>query len=171
MRVTVSNLGGGSKALQKHVKKGTRIMVDGPYGIFTPNRRLFKHVTLIAAGVGITPIRSIVEDFEASHGDITVIYRGDNAENMPFIEELKEYEKTKGINLHLSIGRRGFYNSWLSATSSPENNADDLLRIAPNILVSDIYICGPTGWTKSVQQTLKEIGVAKEQIRVEEFAW
>lgn len=170
MRVTISNLGKGTKALQ-NIKVGTRVMLDGPYGIFTENRRLFKDVTLIAAGVGITPVRSLIEELEANRGDITVIYRGNSKEDMPFIEELQDLVISKGINLHLSIGKRAFYNSWLSAEDSPNNNTEDLLRIAPHVTVSDVYVCGPQAWTKSVEKTLLEANVAKPQIHIEEFAW
>lgn len=170
MRITVSSLGGGSSAIQK-VKKGTKVMVDGPYGIFTANRRLFKDVTLIAAGVGITPVRSLVEELDADRGDITVIYRGNDRNMMPLIEELQQFETSKGINLHLSIGQRGFASSWLSKEDSYGNNAEDLLRIAPNVAVSDVYVCGPVAWSKNVEKSLLEAGVSKAQIHIEEFAW
>ena len=171
MRVTISNLGGGTRAIHKHVRKGTRVMVDGPYGIFTANRRLFKDVTLIAAGVGITPIRSLVEELPAGKGDLTVIYRGDSLDNMPFVEELKQFQQSKGINLHLSVGKRAFKSSWLSADTSTNDNTKDLLRMAPNVVVSDVYVCGPAGWSRAVEKTLLDAGVSKEQIHIEEFAW
>lgn len=170
MRVTISNLGNGTKTLQ-NIKVGTRVMVDGPYGIFTKNRRLFKHVTLIAAGVGITPVRSLVEELTADRGDLTVIYRGNYEADMPFIDELKSFVESKGINLHLSIGERGFKSSWLSVEDSPNNNTTDLLRLAPNVAVSDVYVCGPVAWSKAVEKTLLEAGVSKPQIHIEEFAW
>ena len=170
MRITVSNLGGGSKAIQK-VKVGTRVMVDGPYGIFTANRRLFKDVTLIAAGVGITPVRGLVEALPADAGDLTVIYRGNDLDVMPLIDELKGFVESKGVNLHLSVGPRGFYSSWLSVEDSPKNNTADLLRIAPNVAYSDVYVCGPVAWSNSVKKTLLDAGVSKDQIHIEEFAW
>lgn len=170
LRVTVSDLGNGSHSLQK-VKVGTRVMVDGPYGIFTENRRLFKDVTLIAAGVGITPVRSLVEDLEAKAGDITVIYRGDRKENMPLVGELESFVDSKGINLHLSVGKRAFPTSWLAESDSEYEDSAALMRIAPNVVFSDVYVCGPIAWTKAVEKTLLKVGVAKEQIHIEEFAW
>jgi predicted ferric reductase len=170
LRVTIAALGDGSKTLQ-NIKVGTKLMLDGPYGIFTENRRLFKHVTLIAAGIGITPVRSLVEEFIADKGDLTVIYRGDDEVNMPFIDELKEFETSKGIDLHLSVGKRGFANSWLSGADSTNNDKEALLRIAPNVVVSDVYVCGPVAWAKSVKKSLLDAGVSKEQIHIEEFGW
>ena len=170
MRITVSNLGGGSGNIQ-NVKPGTRVMVDGPYGVFTKNRRLFKHVTLIAAGVGITPVRSLIEEMDTDVGDVTVIYRGNNLDQMPFIDELKQFVVTKGINLHLSVGERGFPSSWLSKEDSYKDNSKDLLRLSPNIVYSDVYVCGPVVWSNAVRKTLLSLGVAKEQIHLEEFAW
>lgn len=170
LRITVSKLGGGSSEIQK-VKRGTRVMVDGPYGIFTANRRLFKEVTLIAAGVGITPVRSLVEALPADKGDLTVIYRGNDESAMPLIDEMQGFVESKGIKLHLSIGQRGFANSWLSREDSYKDNTVDLLRIAPNVAYSDVYVCGPVAWSKSVEKTLLKAGVSREQIHIEEFAW
>lgn len=171
MRITVSNLGNGTKAIQ-NIKPGTKIMIDGPYGIFTANRRLFKDVTLIAAGVGITPVRSLVEALPADPGDITVIYRGNDINNMPLVNELQSFVQSKGIRLHLSTGKRSYNSSWLSASDSPNgNNVEDLQRIAPNVTVSDVYVCGPVAWSKSVEKSLLQAGVSKAQIHIEEFAW
>ena len=60
MRFTVKDLGDHSTALAR-LTPGTRVFAEGPYGTFTGHRRTQRRkVLLIAAGVGITPLRALV---------------------------------------------------------------------------------------------------------------
>src|SRR5664280_363997 len=61
MRVTVKGLGDQSSAVA-HLRPGTRVFVEGPYGTFTRHARSTEQVALIGAGVGITPLRALLED-------------------------------------------------------------------------------------------------------------
>ena len=54
LRITVKDLGDHSRTVQ-HIKPGTRVFVEGPYGAFTAGRATKKHIVLVAGGVGITP--------------------------------------------------------------------------------------------------------------------
>jgi predicted ferric reductase len=74
LRITAKGIGDHSQAL-RHVRPGTRVMAEGPYGNLTADRRTRRRVLLIAGGVGITPLRALVEDLPARPGDITVLYR------------------------------------------------------------------------------------------------
>jgi predicted ferric reductase len=56
--ITVKNLGNYTTQLSK-VRAGVRLLLDGPYGIFTPLQNGHPHV-FIAGGIGITPFLSIV---------------------------------------------------------------------------------------------------------------
>src|SRR4051794_28525826 len=56
VRITVKDLGDHSAALRT-VRPGTRVAIEGPYGVFTAHTRASKRVLLVGAGVGITPIR------------------------------------------------------------------------------------------------------------------
>ena len=60
LRVTVKGLGDQSSAVAR-LKPGTRVFVEGPYGTFTRHAQTSSRVTLIGAGVGITPLRALLE--------------------------------------------------------------------------------------------------------------
>ncbi len=60
LRITVKDLGDGSRDLTR-VPIGTRVMVEGPYGILTDVKRTKPGVLLIAGGIGITPLRALLE--------------------------------------------------------------------------------------------------------------
>ena len=53
-------------------KPGTRVVAEGPLGVFTEERRRRDKTVLIAGGIGITPIRALLERM---HGDAVVLYR------------------------------------------------------------------------------------------------
>jgi predicted ferric reductase len=80
LRVTVKALGDQSAALA-HLRPGTRVFVEGPYGVFTRHRLSAKSVTLIGAGVGVTPLRALLEDLP-DDVDVTVLLRASTPEDL-----------------------------------------------------------------------------------------
>ena len=63
------------------VAPGTRVVAEGPFGVFTEAARRREKVVLIAGGIGITPIRALMEDMS---GDVIVIYRVVREEDVIF---------------------------------------------------------------------------------------
>ena len=170
VRFTIGNRGDDTAALQ-HLKPGTRVMLEGPYGIFTEDRRTHEKVTLIAAGIGAPPIRALAESMAARPGDISIIYRVRTEADAPLVEELRELSKRRGFKLTVLEGKRGTPTSWMPA--HPENLPDHarLSLIAPWVSESDVFICGPGPWTKTVAKSLLRAGTPQNQIHAEEFAW
>lgn len=172
LRITVADLGNGSHKLQR-VEKGTRVWFEGPYGIFTEERRTKDRVTMIASGVGITPIRALTEAIDFGRGDLTIIYRGQRETKMPFLNELETLAEEKGINLIYSVGKRARSTSWLAHETAPSPMTDlqAILNLVPDIADNDVYVCGPVAWTHTVLRTLHKADVPDSQIHAEEFAW
>jgi predicted ferric reductase len=170
VRFTVGNRGDDTALLQG-IKPGTRIILEGPYGVFTEARRSREKVTLIAAGIGAPPIRALAESMAARPGDISVIYRVRQSDDAALVDELTDLAQRRGFKLTLLEGGRGSANSWMPA--HPENLPDHarISVIAPWISESDVFICGPAAWTRSVQKSLMRAGTPDHQIHAEEFAW
>ena len=74
LRITVKGLGDYTAALRA-IPPGTRVIAEGPFGRSPPRRGGAPRVALIAGGVGITPIRALLEDMPGGPGDIAVVYR------------------------------------------------------------------------------------------------
>ena len=70
VRITVRGVGDFSRGL-RDLRPGTRVLAEGPYGGFEPEA---SKVVLIAGGVGITPIRALLETLD---GDVVVVHRGE----------------------------------------------------------------------------------------------
>ncbi|MGH9122175.1 MAG: hypothetical protein ACRDYC_09565, partial [Acidimicrobiales bacterium] len=60
MRVTIKASGDATAKIAQ-LRPGTRIAIEGPYGSFTGAARTREKVALVGAGVGITPLRAILE--------------------------------------------------------------------------------------------------------------
>ena len=87
MRITVKTAGDHSAAI-RGLAPGTRAIAAGPYGTLTAARRRRHKVLLIAGGVGITPLRPLLETLPAAPGDLTLIYRVSSMRDVVFRHEL-----------------------------------------------------------------------------------
>ena len=159
LRITVKDLGDHSAALA-HIKPGTRVIAEGPYGAFTASRRHGDRVVLIAAGVGITPIRAVLEELPPlAHVD--VLYRARVAEDIVLKRELDVLSERPNTNVKYLVGSR----------KDHPMDARTLLRLAPHIKTSDVYICGPHQMTNAIRHAVEVIGVPQSHIHDEAFAF
>lgn len=170
VRFTVADRGDDTKLMQA-LKPGTPIMLEGPYGVFTEERRTREKVVLVAAGIGIPPIRALAEEMAARPHDVTIIYRLRNQEDAALLAETRALAAQRGFKLIELEGRRGIGTSWMNADFSGRTDLERLKALLPDIAESDVYVCGPTAWTRAVEKTMKAAGVAERQIHAEEFAW
>ena len=159
MRITVKNLGDHSWALSK-LKPGVRVMVEGPYGIMNAQRAIGKKILLVAGGVGITPLRALLQDFP-DDAQVDLIYRVVKADELVLKAELDEIDKSDQIKVHYLIG-------------SPEKfpmKPDDLEKLVPHISQCDVFVCGPAGLAKIVRHSVEALGVPSLKFHNEAFAF
>ncbi|MEV8549059.1 ferredoxin reductase family protein [Streptomyces glaucescens] len=156
LRLTVKAAGDGSAAL-RHLRPGTRVFAEGPYGAFTTLRRTRPDAVLVAGGVGVTPIRALLEELS---GHAVVIHRVATERDAVLHDELRELAQAKGAELYLVTG-----------PATPDRLAPaELARLVPDIADRDVYLCGPPGMTAAVRRSLRELGVPKPQIHFERFS-
>jgi predicted ferric reductase len=170
VRFTIGARGDDTELMQ-YLKPGTRIMLEGPYGVFTEERRTREKVVLVAAGIGAPPIRSLAESLAARPGDVTIIYRVRETEDAALLDELSEIARTRGFRMHVLEGKRGNPNSWLPAHLAGSSDHDRLTQMVPSVKDSDVFVCGPAPWTRAVVKSLNKVGTPTHQIHAEEFAW
>jgi predicted ferric reductase len=157
LRITVKGLGDFTARLRA-IPPGTRVIAEGPFGAFTAAGRRRPRVALIAGGVGITPIRALLEDMPGEPGDIAVIYRASRDDDVILRTELDELALRRGAELHYVIGSGGL-------------SADDLRGLVPDIAARDVYVCGPPAMTSATRATLERSGVSGRHIYTERFAF
>src|SRR6201995_2346284 len=101
MRITVKDRGDHSRALAG-LRPGTRVLAEGPYGAFIP-QRTGRRVLLLAGGVGITPLRAM---FAMLPAPVTLIYRASHPEDVVFAGELEAIAHDRGGTVHYLLGSR-----------------------------------------------------------------
>ena len=161
LRITVKDLGDHSRSMAD-LKPGTRVFMEGPYGAFTAGRASRKHVVLIGGGVGITPIRALMEEFRAGV-QLDVIFRASQVDDLILREEMDYLaSKSEGsIRVHYLVGSRKIHPM----------DSKTLKELVPRFADSDIYICGPAPLVEAVRQAAKDLGVSKNRFHDEAFAF
>ncbi|MBN8820880.1 MAG: 2Fe-2S iron-sulfur cluster binding domain-containing protein [Spirosoma sp.] len=159
-----------SHYLHTQVKEGALLQFTGPSGKFTFSEADAESVVLIAGGVGITPMMSVVRYLtdRSWKKDIFLLFSCKDRVSIIFREEL-EYLQKRYANLHVTIS--------LSQENSPAEGIYLSGRITkevlnarvPDITSHRIHICGPVPMIDAVKQILSELNVPKENVRVELF--
>ncbi len=165
LRITVRGLGRGSAALAS-VRPGTRVLVEGPYGTFTDRMRTSERLALVGAGIGIAPIRALLEDAAFAPGKATVVLRASRPDEVYLRDEIEHLCRRRGATLTVLTGHRA-PGSWVPADRAGLT-LDDLV---PDLDGADLYVCGPSGFTRSVVAEAAAAGVPARRIHVEEFAF
>ena len=161
LRITVKATGDHSDAL-RGLTPGTRAVTEGPYGALTGSARRKRKVLLIAGGVGITPLRALLESLPAAPGDLTLIYRVSSLRDVVFRRELEEIAARRGAKVWFVAGRRA------ELDDNPLSGGELTLRV-PGLIDHDVYLCGPPGLTAAVTRALTDAGVRRRQIHHESF--
>ena len=72
LRLTVKAVGDHSASLA-HLRPGTAVLVEGPYGAFTRHAQVRPYAVLIAAGIGVTALRSLLEDLPRKSAPVVLL--------------------------------------------------------------------------------------------------
>ena len=140
------------------------MIAEGPFGAFTTAARRRPRVALIAGGVGITPIRALLEDMPGSPGDITVVYRALQPEDVIL------RARARRDRAHGAAPRCTTCSATTAATracSRPQH----LQQLIPDIAERDVYVCGPPAMTEATRASLDRSGVSRRHIYTERFAF
>ncbi|MGY3564873.1 ferredoxin reductase family protein [Sinomonas sp. RB5] len=170
LRITVRNLGRGSAALAR-LRPGTKVALAGPYGNFAHSSRTRPGLVLVGSGIGITPIRALLERAEFAPGDATVILRASAPHQLYLREEIAALCRARGAVLYELVGRRARGSSWLPRHQTGLHLTDYLPASAPTLADSDVYVCGPREWSDAVLADAKAAGARDETLHRERFDW
>jgi predicted ferric reductase len=170
LRITVKNSGDGSSRLAR-LAPGTRVLFEGPYGKLTGESYGGEPVVLMACGIGITPLLSLLGDLPYRDGEATLIHRARTEADLVFRDELEWFETRRGVRVVALTGPRARRASWLPAELAGAGDAEALRQVAPRIAESRVYICGPEEWAGAAKAAAIAAGVRADRIHTELFAW
>jgi predicted ferric reductase len=169
-RITVRALGNGSTRLGR-LTPGTRVSIEGPYGLFTDAARTSPKLAIVAAGIGVTPVRALLEDSRITPGETTILLRASTTSEQYLWDEVRDLAAERGARFYTSVGARppGSRATWLSATDVGRDVS--LRSVFPDLDRSDLYVCGPQAWADRVVADARGSGLPAHQIHVERFDW
>jgi predicted ferric reductase len=168
-RITVRGIGAGSSGIST-VPIGTRVSMQGPYGLFTDVARTAPRLALVAAGIGVTPIRALLEHSRFAPGEATILLRASTESEAYLWDEIAEIAEAKGATVYTMVGHR----SPVAPFWMPEHDARRGVTISslfPQLADSDLYLCGPSAWLDQVEADAKSAGMPAHQIHSERFDW
>jgi predicted ferric reductase len=165
IRLTIREVGDYTADI-KNLQPGTRVALSGPFGRFTEDVAQTSKRLYVAGGVGITPIRGLVESAAVANQESVLYYANRNSDDIVFEKEIAQLENDgvtvyrvfsdppKGTGTHI-----GGYVS-----------AELIAELTPDFRDRDIYICGPPPMMTSLVAGLTTAGVPENQLHYEVFS-
>jgi ferredoxin-NADP reductase/DMSO/TMAO reductase YedYZ heme-binding membrane subunit len=167
--ISVKRVGHASGHLHATLREGMTLKVSAPAGKFVFAGSEAQRVVLIAGGVGITPMMSVVRSLtdRCWTGEMYLLFSVRRRADIIFEREL-EYLKARFPNLHVLV----------TLTNDPEAAWDGargqisremIERFVPGLRGGPVLLCGPDAMMTAMREVLVEIGVPDAEIHQEAF--
>jgi predicted ferric reductase len=168
VEMSIRKLGDFTSAIHT-VPVGKRVYLDGPYGSFTVGGPA-DMLVLIAGGVGITPMMSILRTF-ADRGEkrpCVLVYGSKNWESITFREQLEALQPRLNLTVvHVLTnppdgwtGEKGFITAEIFKRHLPPPYADH-----------EYFICGPDVMMDTIEKALDELNVPMSKYHSERYSF
>ncbi len=167
LEISVKRQGRVSGLLHATVRPGSHLMVRPPAGRFVYPARDDRPLVLVAGGVGITPLVSMLRHAAATEPGrpVTLLYSARGRDELAFADELGW------------LARRHPQVRVVTTMTGPEGGAPGGGRItgallaaqAPDAAHTLFLICGPDPMIRDVRAALADLGVPADQVRSEVF--
>ncbi len=165
LRVTVKALGDFTRRIPS-IPPGAPVVIDGPYGTFTKEAAApSTKVLFIAGGIGITPIRSLLEEMAGEGRDCVLLYANRTEADIVFRGELERIAAGKNVRIVHVLSEDP-----ISAMEHGRLDAEGIKRLAPDVADRDVYLCGPAPMLRSLLPALRALGVPGRRLHYEKFA-
>lgn len=177
LRISVKREGLVSGYLHDQMQVGSMVELRGPQGEFVLDNTANRPVVLLAAGIGITPLLSMLRHlvYEGQRKRrmrrTFLVYGARSMAERPFDKEIQEL-----------AGQAGAALSVVRVLSRPEETAqkgvdyDAMGHIDVALLKTilpfddfDFYVCGPGGFTQGIYDGLRDMRIADDRIHAEQF--
>lgn len=144
----------GSAQIHQTLKVGSELQISWPKNNFVLGRN-DTHVLLVAGGIGITPIFSMLRSVVYRQQPFHFVYSGRTVESMAYLDSAMALAGAHGT-LHLS--------------GEPPIDHLDLVRLlATQPADVSIYVCGPPGLINATYVAAQTVGLAPGQVHSEQF--
>ena len=148
-------------------RRGQRLRIRGPFGRFTfPDAPSDRQFLFIAGGTGISPLRSMIRHARAAvPGVFRLLYSARTPHDFAFRRELCGMARRGEIELTLTA-TRDVPASWRGEKGRISRAQLAALIDSPATLC---FVCGPASMVDEVPRMLRELGIERGRIRLEEW--
>lgn len=163
MEFSIKRCGGFTEWLHQ-IEPGQQITIRGPYGNPFPVDTALKGKDLlfIAGGIGLAPLRSVIDYClakRADYGKIDIVYGSRSADDLVDIDQIRsEWAHAENVDVHLTIDR-------------PQDGWDGHVGFVPAYVKElnfdthkTALLCGPPIMIKFTLASLQEMGYDKTQV-------
>ena len=168
VEITIRELGDHTRRISQ-IAAGSRMYIDGPYGAFTSGCPSDMHV-LIAGGVGITPMMSMIRTL-ADEGDkrpVILLYGSRDRESITFREELEAIQPRLNLKVvHVLsdpppgwTGESGYIDAGVLQRNVPASYAEH-----------EYFLCGPDQMMDAVEKALSGLHVPMSRYHSERYSF
>ena len=163
VRFTIKDRGDATRSIAQ-LKRGTRVVVEGPFGVVTPEVLDGSKSLFIVGGVGVAPVLAILERLGHDHEPI-VLYRAHSEKDLVHLDELRFAAERLGGRLLTLVGPTAKL-----AVKDPFS-AKVLTAAIPDVADRAVVMCGPDRLLHAARAGLRAAGVPKNRIHSEHSWW
>ena len=148
---------------------GAPVDVEGPLGSFTFDpSSLAPHVLLVAGGVGISPMRSMLQEMLAlkQRPAVTLLYSARRTDEFAFIDEFAALAGQGAIALHQTVTRDDA-NDWQGGRGRIGPSEFEAAVHSP--AATTCFVCGPNALVAETVAALTALGVPPGEVRTEQW--
>jgi len=173
--ITVKRKKGGvvSNWLYKNMQQGMTITLKGIDGTFvlkdTKPDISSPKLLMVAGGVGITPIMSIVRylALQKLDWDVVVFHSISTLKDRVFLPEFQTiHSELPNIKFFVTITQGGTSEG---GSLSGRVTKDMISQLAPDVKERTVYLCGPEPFMEAVENILSSLDVPPLQVITEKF--
>jgi ferredoxin-NADP reductase len=150
-------------------KRGARLFVEGPLGSFTlPPKPPERHFLFVAGGSGIAPLRSMIREaiLTRQPGRMSLLYSARSPVEFAYLRELRGLALEGKLRLALTATRE-VPPRWRGDRGRITRDRLEPLVETPETLC---FVCGPAAMVDDVPMMLREMGIDRKRIKVEEWS-
>lgn len=173
LRISIKAQGVVSRHLHEQIRVGDVLEVRPPLGSFTLNSETNRPLVLIGAGVGITPLLSMLrEQVALEQGRRIHFFQGARTlADLPFQAELRELVQRAGGLLQVHRALSAPEQDAVLGHDYEQHGRIELAQIKAALSFDDydFYLCGPAAFTQAIYDGLRDLNVADTRIHAEAF--